>query len=211
RMTDDLALKQIENNSLALIDEARAIVVSDLETEQKAASLWEVANSICKEIDNTLDPRIKAAHGLHKSLVALKAETKEPLENVKTLLKRGCADFRLRLEQERQAKEKELEEAARKLEEERRIEEAVELESNGLKEQADALLAEPIETVSVVVAAPPKPKGIILRSNWTWKVEDENLVPREYLTLDTVKITKVVKAMKNQTKIPGIKVYEEKV
>lgn len=50
----------------------------------------------------------------------------------------------------------------------------------------------------------PKVDGASLTTPWTYDVLDESLVPREYLTLDRKKIAAVVKAMKQDTRIPGI-------
>lgn len=52
-------------------------------------------------------------------------------------------------------------------------------------------------------------EGVTTRSTWKYSVEDLTAVPREYLTLDEKKIKAVVKAMKGDTAIPGIRVFED--
>ena len=57
------------------------------------------------------------------------------------------------------------------------------------------------------MAAPPKVKGISSSIEWKFVVEDPALVPREYLSVDDKKIRGVVEALKDQTRIPGVRVF----
>jgi len=47
--------------------------------------------------------------------------------------------------------------------------------------------------------------------NWTFEVVDASLIPREYLMVDMIKIGKVVKALKQDTKILGVKVIRREI
>lgn len=65
------------------------------------------------------------------------------------------------------------------------------------------------------VSAPPTPQphpkvdGVSTRSHWTFQIEDESLIPREYLVVDIQKIGQVVRALKENANIPGVKVIED--
>lgn len=63
----------------------------------------------------------------------------------------------------------------------------------------------------VVSAMPAKVSGISSRENWKYEVTDLSLIPREYLMIDDKKISGVVKAMKAETKILGIRPYAEAI
>lgn len=52
----------------------------------------------------------------------------------------------------------------------------------------------------------PKMPGVALTTPYTWDLLDEDAIPREYMTPDRKKISAVVKAMKDKTNIPGIRV-----
>ena len=52
----------------------------------------------------------------------------------------------------------------------------------------------------------PKMQGTTIRSRYDFDIVDVNLIPREYLIVDTAAIGKVVRALKDKTNIPGIKV-----
>lgn len=81
--------------------------------------------------------------------------------------------------------------------------------------QAAAEQADGSELFEEPVSAPPAPKpqpkvdGVSTRSHWTFQIEDESLIPREYLVVDMQKIGQVVRAMKEHASIPGVRVIED--
>ncbi len=52
----------------------------------------------------------------------------------------------------------------------------------------------------------PDLQGTHFRKRYDFEIVDVNLIPREYLVVDTAAIGKVVRALKDKTNIPGIKV-----
>lgn len=84
-------------------------------------------------------------------------------------------------------------------------------EAKGLPETADALIreAETMQPAIVTSAMPVRPAGLQLADNWTFVIEDESKLPREYLVPDLVAIRKTVKALKGRTAIPGVRAYNE--
>ena len=52
----------------------------------------------------------------------------------------------------------------------------------------------------------PKLQGTSVRNRYDFEIVDPNLIPREYLLVDTTAIGKVVRALKDKANIPGIKV-----
>lgn len=52
----------------------------------------------------------------------------------------------------------------------------------------------------------PKLQGTSIRNRYDFDIVDVNLIPREYLLVDMAAIGKVVRALKEKTNIPGIKV-----
>lgn len=55
------------------------------------------------------------------------------------------------------------------------------------------------------LAAPPTPAAISFRKTWEVEITDPNLVPREYLLIDTTALRKVCQATKGQIQIPGVR------
>lgn len=62
--------------------------------------------------------------------------------------------------------------------------------------------------VTPVVTSAPE---VSYRSDWVYELIDLDAVPREYLCLDEKKVALIVRALKDTTKIPGIKAVVKKV
>lgn len=54
-------------------------------------------------------------------------------------------------------------------------------------------------------------KGISTRSDWEFEVLNEAAIPREFLTVDAVKLRKYAKAMKASANVPGVRFYPKTV
>jgi hypothetical protein len=124
-------------------------------------------------------------------------------------------------------KAREAAEAKAKAEQDERfLQEAIKREQEGDKETAELIVAAanelpppeadpvaipviapaPVEPISLVPAT-PKVEGLSFSTTWKWEVTDISQVPREYMKLDESAIGGVVRAMKDKTSIPGIRVY----
>lgn len=64
-------------------------------------------------------------------------------------------------------------------------------------------------TAVTLPSAVTKVEGISRRKVWRFEITDASVLPREYLMPDEQKIGGVVRAMKNQTRIPGVRVWED--
>ena len=70
------------------------------------------------------------------------------------------------------------------------------------------------EVIAPIVAGPEKSLTTDMgkasfTEKWNFQITDESLLPREYLMANEVKIRAVVKALKADTKIPGVRVFDE--
>ena len=71
----------------------------------------------------------------------------------------------------------------------------------------EAAKAEAALAPAPVVPEAPKTEGLAMRDNWCFEVVDPMAVPRKYLTIDMVTIGKVVRVLKDQASIPGIRAF----
>jgi len=112
----------------------------------------------------------------------------------------------------RQGEQRRLAEEARKAEEARYLEEAALLEQQGEVEFAAHVMQEALTVQAPIISLPRSTgaEGVSVRSVWTYEIVNDAMIPREYLSIDHSKIGKIVTAMKAQTRIPGIKVVEQK-
>jgi len=104
------------------------------------------------------------------------------------------------------AKKKELEALRRQAEE----------EAASRKAAAEAEIAA-MKAAPVEVAPTPPPRevaaaeGMTARTDWNFEIVDASKLPREYTMPDEVRIRKVVKALKGDANIPGVRVFAQKI
>jgi DNA-binding PadR family transcriptional regulator len=185
-----------------------------------AGDLWKAGKALIEEINEGYDSIIKKAHELHKDAIARKAKYFVPAESGVKAIKRIMSAYDAEQEAIRQAEQRRLEEIARKEAEEEALLAAIaaeeEAKRNGAtkeeaKQEAEAIISQPVYVAPVVLAKEtPKVTGLSFRTIWKFKIEREDLLPVEYTKPDEVKIGQVVRALKGQTNIRGVKVYEER-
>jgi uncharacterized protein YhaN len=213
-MTAQTALKEVgvEEKALSIVDQAKAVKVTDAESYTAAGELFKSIVEMMKEVDRTFDPIIEAAHKSHKAALEQKKKYYDPLDKAKRSVKGLLSDYDREQERKKREEEARLREIARKEEEERKLAEALAAEAAGEKEEAEAIMEEPVYIPPVVVKKEvPRVQGLSFRTVWKFHIKDVTAIPRQYMTPDMVKIGGVVRAMKGQTNIPGLEVYEERV
>jgi hypothetical protein len=164
-----------------------------------------------KQVDAACDPTIDATNKAHKEAVAQKKMFEAPLAQAESIIKPALAAYDTAQENIRRDEERRLQELARKQEEDRRLAEAVELEQQGDKKAADAVMAEPVYIPPVVIAKTvPTVAGVSYRDVWKYRIVNVDALPRAYLMPDETKIGAYARAMKGAGLIPGVEIYSEK-
>ncbi len=209
---------------LLIPEQARMIMVRDAESMTRGNDFFLVIRGLRKKIDDTFDPIITKAHEAHKEAIAQKKKIEEPLIIASNWLNVQMSIYKQEQDRIRREEEEKLRQIAikeemprRKAEEKRRMEEAAALEQAGAKEEAEQVMVEIIqETEAPIIVAPPPPitpkvetRGMATQTTWTFEIVNEGLIPRQYLTPDMVKIGGIVRALKDATNIPGIKVISQ--
>lgn len=200
----------IDSQVLAIPEQARLIVVKDSESMTMADNTINGISEWLKKVDDHYKPMADAAFKTHRAITSRWKEIKQPLEDAKTHLVNLVKAYQRKVREEAEAEQRRLAEIARKQEEERRLAEAIEAEKEGNVEEAQAIIEEEMFVPTPIVRPDvPKVDNRKYATRWTWKVTDINKVPREYLMVDQIKMNGIVRAMKGNTRIPGIQVIEE--
>jgi len=119
----------------------------------------------------------------------------------------------------RRAEQARLEEEARKAAEEATLEQAMALEKNGHREEAEAVIAAPVVAPAVYVP-PTVPKGMgqFMRKNWGAEVTDlmalvkavaAGTVPIQAIEANTVFLNQQARALKSALQYPGVRAVEK--
>ena len=200
-------VEQVEQQGLELVKQAQEIAVRDASTFQQAGFFLRNIAGYLKRVGEVFDPIVEAAHKAHKVAVEQRKKMTEPAQVADRLVRAEMGKYES-AERERVVLEQRAAEAERRrLEDEERLRIAATLEKEGKPEAAEQALTAP---VTVRVYTPPvqpviRAEGVSFREDWDFEIEDETLIPREYLMPDEKKIRAFVKATKGATKIPGIK------
>jgi hypothetical protein len=203
---------EIEKFVPQVVSQAQHLTVSTGEDYEMACTFLQFVASRKKQVEEVFDPIVTKAHAAHKEAVAQKKKFMDPLLMAESTVKIKVSTFRTEEERKRRIEEQRLADEARKDAEERAILEAAQLEASGEHELADMVIQNQTEAPAPVVvleSSVPKQSGISGRTNWKYRIVDESLVPREYLSIDPMKVGAVVRSQKGMTKIPGIEVYPE--
>jgi hypothetical protein len=204
----------------------------------------------------TFEPLAKMADALHKAITQARARHARPLEQALRVIAQAIGDYlaredakareaerkaraeaearerelRARLEAERQAKQRELEEQARKEREEAaRAAEAAgfadvagDIRGSDISINLPPIDSDPRLTFAqepvIIASAAPKLAGVTRRAVWCFRIVKPELIPAQYLLPPDgrlqdpaayPRVRKVVEALGEQAGIPGIEVYQE--
>lgn len=227
--------EDLDREGAALVQAAEALVVVDDASYVEAGERRRTVKAYLGRVDEVMAPIVEAAHHAHKVAVQQRDGLKRPAMAADDIYKTRRLAYEDERERQRRAAEaahqREVERLAaearaavatetarlRAEEETRRLEVAAALEAAGDREAAERVIEEPIVVAvapaPVVFVPPPtvapaaKVGGITARMEWAFEITDPAAVPREYLMVDESRIRRVVQALKEQTRIPGVRVY----
>lgn len=201
---------EISTKALTVPEQARTVEITDDESYKRAAEILLQIKDLRRQIDEAFDPIISKAHEAHREALGQKKRADAPLVEAEGIIKPRIAAYIAEINRKRAEEEARLREEERKKEEERRLQEAIKAEAAGQTEKAEEILAEPVEIGKVrPIPEAPRVAGVSIQKRWTYRIVDEEKIPREYLTPDHTKIGAVVRDLKDAAAIPGIEVYTE--
>ena len=210
--------QNLEERALGFPDQARQIQVVDQESLKKANEFILAVRKLRKEISDVFDPIISKAHKAHMEAIEQKKKAEEPLIQAERIVGPEIAAYKRKEEEERR---RAIEEARRKEEERRRQEEELRRKAEEAEKEGETQWAEGFKKKAEEVSKPTfkedlkaapevtKLEKTHVRRDWKWRLIDESKVPRQFMTIDSAKITRYVKANKDKADIPGIEVYYE--
>jgi hypothetical protein len=211
----------VEHERLVAIATAEGADVTDAESYVRVGDRLVELVEHRRTVTEWFKPLRELAYRLHRMVCDRETTVLDPIVRFEQAAKTN----RLRLEREeaeaRRREEQRLAAAAREQERERLAREAADLEERMEPELAAQVLEQAVHVPAPVVVLPstlPVTPGISSRPRWLWrpvggegaaaKARAIQLVPREFLTLDTVKINAYVRSHGASARIPGIEIYD---
>ena len=173
-----------------IVQEAKALLEAGIDSQEAYTNAEKILKDVTTH-SNKLDKQrldfCRPITAFTKKAKQVSDKARVVIEESKSELKRKMGAFVRKAEQEAQAR---------------------------IEEEAKAAAANPFAAmISEANSDTPQPtiqtSGSRVAEVWTWEMVDETKIPREFLTIDTVKINAAVKANKGATQIDGIRVYSE--
>lgn len=237
----DVTLEQrFEEEGNLLLAQARALVVRDDASFRDAVAGGRRSREQERLIHELMDPICDAAHAAHKAATGRRALLLRYPSEARAIYDKAGSDYeqeqarvareaeaaaqreRERLEAEARALAAAEQKRLQREAEDRALAAAVAAEQAGDTETAERILAAPV-TAPIVTPAPvftppppsiraPRVEGVSYSDHWgDFEVENDALIPRQYLCPDVKKIGAVIRANKGNIIIPGIRVIKGRV
>lgn len=206
---EDPRIKPVAQEVATLMDQADTLEVATADDYERGAAILMAIKAAIKDHKSQREEITKPLDKAKKSVMDLFRPFATSLANAEITLKKRLVTWKD--EQDRIAREE-----ARKADEKARRErekleaEAAEAEAKGRSARAETLRDRAVSTVAAVpVTEAPKVSGIATSKAWKFRIVDALKVPDKYKLVDEKKIGGVVRAMKGDTEIPGVEVWEE--
>lgn len=215
--------QELKQHAITFSAEIRALVINTPEHYIQAAEDLKRVAAAKKAAQERVDRIKKPAYLTYQEALALEKDVLNPIIAAETYLKGGIATYRQEEERRRRAAERLLQQEAqrvadaeaRKRADDLALRDAAIAEAQGDPEKAEEILMAPRDVVPAFVPPVvlqkevPQVEGISSSKKWTFRITDETLIPRQYLMVNEPAIRSVVKALKQNTQIPGVEVYSE--
>ena len=211
---------KIEQEIASINDKALSLIVIDAETYAIAGELLNSHKEMEKHIKLYFEPLKKTAHAAWKVLCDRENEEFNKLKPASTHLNKQMTDWYVAEEEKRKAEEIRLRQEAIKREEEERLAAAIELEKEGYKEEAKAIINEPVYVPPPILERiQPKVAGLGIRTTWEAIVIDKMTLvkavaagqsPLEAVEPNMTFLNSQARALKGSLKYPGVVAKENK-
>lgn len=201
------ASKTITPKISEAVDRAIALTVSSFPEYESAVKLSLAYKTLEREIQATFEPIKSKAKAVHSEVCEQERKHLGPVQEAMRLIDSKAIIWATADKVRRERERREAEALAKKQEEDMRLAQAEYLAKNGNNQEAEALLDKPI-VVSVPRIEVPKVDGFFPTTIWQYEIVNPDLLSREYLAPNLVKIGQAVRAFRENTSIPGIRVFK---
>ena len=176
----EITENELQARTNSLLDTVQLITINNDDELNEANAILRKIATLRKAAKAHFDSLKKPFNEAMANLRAKEKEFLAPMEKGEYTIKKLIVSYNAKVEEKLKEEQKKLEELSKQM--------------NGLA------------VLPSVKLEKPKLHGTSVRNRYDFDIVDVNLIPREYLLVDTAAIGKVVRAMKDKTNIPGIKV-----
>lgn len=178
---------------------------------REAAEDLKRIKAAAKKLEEARDGQVRPLNEQVRAINGFFSAPSQQLQNAEKTIKRAIAAYADEQDRTRREAQRKLDEAAAKERARLAAQEAKAIAA-GKVEKAEQIAERAAMVVApVAVTETPRVAGVQMREAWKFVIEDPTHVPREMCTPDEKKIGAIVRALKGDAKIPGVRVYAERV
>ena len=197
---NELTLRKDVDHILA---EMEQLDITTNEQFEKTGAFVQGIKGKQKEVKGHYEERRARTYDAYKAVTTEISSYIDSLVKAERIVKKKLGDYRAEMERKHREKEQRLLAEARKKEEERLLAEAEETGDDSILDD-ELIIPQPVVETEV-----PVMKGVSFTTVWKFEITDPRLLPYDYVMPDERKIRDVVKALKDKTNIPGVRVFPE--
>lgn len=201
----------LAKRAIAALEGATSLTINEPHEYENAASVLVSIGQIEKQLEDARFAQTRPIDQQKKSIMDAYRPATDAVTRAKQLIRKAMAAYQ-DAERRKQAEAQAAAEAEARRQQEKLEKRAERFEEKGNFDRADELRRQSEMTAAPVVAADiPKVAGIATGTVWKFEVikGQEHLIPREYLSPDEKKIGGVVRSLKGDANIPGVRVWPE--
>ena len=206
---EDPRVAPVAKEVTTLTDQVDTFEVGNANDYEHGAGMLMTIKALSKDVESKRKKITQPLDQAKQEVMDLFRPLTDALSNAERKVKQRLVAWKSEQDQIARENQRKADERARK-ERDRLQKQADEADEKGRGGRAEILRDRAATTIAVAPpTAAPKVAGISTRPVWKFEIVDASKVPDQYKTVDEKKIGGVVRALKGDTDIPGVRVWEE--
>jgi len=213
-------INETTNKALTIIEDVRSISIVTVDDYRFAQGLMKTVKDRMKELTDTRMEQTRPLNESKNKIIAFFSVPLQKLNDARNYLNTIMVKWTEEQEANRREEERRLQEGARKRAEEEALRQALEAEAAGEKEEAEAIIQEPVYVPPIrVMSEVPKSKESHIRETWsaegfdlmaTVKAIAEGKAPLQAIEYDMTFLNGQARSYKQSLNIPGVRAVSRK-
>lgn len=209
---DPTRIAEFQASTPTLVKQAQDFTIEDQSDYDFSLTIAEEAIKRQKTISEFFAPTKKLANSLHKSITQMENDLLAPYIQIERLIKDRRLNYRQAQERLRVAQENEARRVAQEAQHAEALAQAAQLEKEGEKEAAQVVVEQALAAPAPAIVVPSsvqKQSGSSIRKKFSYRIDDEAKISREFCSPDPKKLRAHVDAYGMQANIAGVTVYPD--
>lgn len=183
---------------------AEAVFIHDESSARVADGVALAIDKEIKKIHEVLDPFVTTAHQAHKDALKHRNRYLDPRDQAKRIVAGKIGGYQQEVQRKHREEQDRLAAIARKHAEEEQLRRAEQLEAEGRKAEAEAVIQAPVVAPVIAIPPPTTSTAVSMREYWHAEVVDEDKLPVHWMVPNQQALDAHARTTKGSVPIPGV-------